>query len=212
MFIAMIASAVLLIIFTIILIGSIILNALGASLGAGIEIGTTTFVICGVIIGVCALFLLGSYITIKLIGKNISNRNTKRDREENAIKQEKEKNGEIYLTTREKQALKKLVNTYPKEGAECPICGRTLTFSEGTYTDSEKISMKVEGVYKVVANTAYDVYKDEVVSVKKPCKRCGCLNCGYEWDRYSHFVTYGEETEFVTESDVRWGKFEPFMK
>ncbi len=198
--------------FTIFFVISIILSVCGEA------VSTSNYVISGVGMGVCLIFLLGSLIMFKVL-KNKEKAEEELNVKETAIKQEKAKLGELYLTTREKKALNDLVNSAPPEGSKCPICGSSLIFSEATVTCYERQNVKLEGVYRVAGNTAFDVYQNKEVPVEKPCNRYRCPKCKYEWDRFTYLHTYTlgkddfqEKSEFVTKSNVRWGDLKKFME
>ena len=163
----------------------------------------------------------------------IKNKKTaKRDKEEMELKIYNESIGQVYLTTREKNELKKMyLVTFDKAKylKTCPICkseleckeskttrniGVTKRLINGLYVSKDRYSNEVEQAYEMIPQQKELL----VISIK-------CPKCGYE---ISYIDGVGTETKEVynskeeiteevtynvrkTERNANWGKFSEIM-
>jgi hypothetical protein len=188
---------------------------------------------------VSGLYILG--FTFGLINSIRSDINSKKEaifkienaKKELIIKREKEKIGEIYLTTEERESLGELFKksySVACEGLTCPICKSGLynfKSQEKLYRHSDHVPLP--GVYSVLASgyatQAYTRGSEEVLC---PSITCYCFKCGYSityidgfksvpikktWlntDYFNKDITEYEEKPCTVHS-AKWGKLAEFM-
>lgn len=143
-------------------------------------------------------------VMVLISSKQSQKRQAEENKQEQTVKEEKAKQGELYLTAKEKEALKYLVQSNPIEGKCCPVCGTELTTVYRDAVNKVDYREKVEGLYKVVGNTAYDVYQDAVYDKHYQKPYHSCPKCRYIW----HYELLKNQSVTKTYTDSDGDEFE----
>lgn len=166
------------------------------------------------------------YAVLYKKNKNSNKVKAERDLREQEYKTKAISEGKLYLTSIERENLKKFVNGNPAQSAKCPICCSPIENFKKNVTEYEERDVEVEGLYNVIGTNAYRVTEKRKVPVIREQTWHRCPKCRYEWYFYLHknepqYKSYRDSDgcwqekylgcRDVPELKVNWGDLKNYM-